>query len=271
MKDITALLIELEPQIRLGTFVGVLLTMMVWERAAPLRALRQSLTLRWSGNLGIAAISATFTRLAAPIIPAGVAAMASANNWGLLNLIDTLGWLAFLVSLLALDALIYAQHRAFHAIPILWRLHRVHHADLELDATTGLRFHPIEIILSLVIKSGAIIILGAPVAAVIMFEVILNAAAMFNHANVAITPTIDRWLRLVVVTPLMHRVHHSVVQAETDRNFGFFLPWWDYIFATYQAAPSAGYKDMIVGLPAFRSPRESRLDSLLIQPFRVER
>ncbi len=270
MSDITARLLTFEPQIRLGAFIGVLLAMMLWERAAPLRALSQSLMLRWSGNLGIAAVSTLAARLAAPIIPAGVAAVAASNGWGLFNLIALPAWLTFGATLLVLDALIYAQHRAFHAIPLLWRLHRMHHADLELDTTTGLRFHPFEILLSLLIKAAAVLALGAPILAVIVFEIILNATAMFNHGNVRIPPGIDRWLRLIVVTPLMHRVHHSIVRTETDSNFGFNLPWWDRIFGTYKSAPAAGYLDMVVGLPGFRSPGASRLDRLLIQPFSRE-
>ena len=267
MSDMTASLLEFEPQIRLGAFVGILLTMMIWERVVPLRALRQSLALRWSGNLGIAAVSTLAARLAAPIIPAGVAAVAASNDWGLFNIIALPTWLTFVVSLLALDALIYTQHRVFHAVPLLWRLHRMHHADLELDTTTGLRFHPLEILLSLLIKAVAVLALGAPVLAVI----VLNATAMFNHGNVRIPLPLDRWLRLIVVTPLMHRVHHSIVREETDSNFGFNLPWWDRIFGTYRPAPAAGYADMIVGLPVFRSSDDSRLDRLLIQPFTTER
>ncbi len=270
MSDISPLLIKFEPHIRLGAFVGVLLAMMLWERVVPLRALHQNLVLRWSGNLGIAAISTLTARIAGPIIPAAVAVIAASNGWGLFHLIDMSAWLAFGMSLLALDALIYVQHRLFHAIPLLWRLHRMHHADLELDTTTGLRFHPFEILLSLLIKAAAVLALGAPVLAVIVFEIILNATAMFNHANIRIPPAVDRWLRLVVVTPFMHRVHHSIIREETDSNFGFNLPWWDRIFGTYRPAPAAGYIDMVVGLPVFRTAGASRLDRLLIQPFRKE-
>jgi sterol desaturase/sphingolipid hydroxylase (fatty acid hydroxylase superfamily) len=271
MNNLSTSFLELEPQIRLGTFVGILLAMMVWERAAPLRALQQSLATRWSGNLGVAAISTLLARLVSPIAPAAVAALAATKGWGFFHLVEVPIWLALGLSILLLDGIIYAQHRVFHAVPILWRLHRMHHTDLELDATTALRFHPLEILLSLLVKIAAVLLLGAPVVAVIAFEIILNATAMFNHSNVRIPHTIDRWLRLVVVTPLMHRVHHSVVGDETNSNFGFNLPWWDRLFGTYRAAPAAGYENMIVGLSVFRSPEASRLDRLLIQPFTAER
>ena len=271
MNDLSTSILEFEPQIRLGAFVGILLAMMVWERALPLRSLQQSLAIRWSGNLGIAAISTLLARFVSPIAPAAVAVLAATKGWGFFHLVDVPVWLAFGLSVLSLDFMIYVQHRIFHAVPILWRLHRMHHSDLELDATTALRFHPLEILLSLLIKIVAVLALGAPVLAVVVFEVILNATAMFNHSNVRIPHTIDRWLRLVVVTPLMHRVHHSVVNEETNSNFGFNLPWWDRLFGTYRAAPAAGYEGMVVGLSVFRAPKESRLDQLLIQPFTAER
>lgn len=271
MTEFSAALLTFEPQIRLGAFFGILLAMMIWERAVPLYSLRQSLTLRWTGNLGIAALSTLLARLFAPIAPTGAALLAASEDWGFFHLIDTPLWLAVGLSILVLDAVIYFQHRAFHAIPLFWRLHRMHHADLELDATSGLRFHPIEILFSLLIKVGAVIALGAPAAAVIAFEIILNATAMFNHSNARIPLKVDRWLRWIVVTPLMHRVHHSIAREETDSNFGFNLPWWDRLFGTYRAAPSVGYDDMIVGLPVFRKPDASRLDRLLVQPFISER
>ncbi len=271
MNDFSTTLLELEPEIRLGSFLGTLFAMMVWERAAPLRALHESFATRWGGNLGIAAISTLLARLIAPIAPTGAALVATSNGWGVFHLIDTPSWFAFGASILILDAVIYFQHRAFHAVPFLWRLHRMHHADLELDTTTGLRFHPLEIFLSLFIKVGAVLALGAPALAIVAFEIILNATALFNHSNVHIPFALDRGLRLVVVTPLMHRVHHSAARDETDSNFGFSLPWWDWMFGTYRSVPAAGYTDMTVGLPVFRHPRASRLDRLLIQPFVAER
>jgi sterol desaturase/sphingolipid hydroxylase (fatty acid hydroxylase superfamily) len=163
---------------------------------------------------------------------------------------------------------IYAQHYVFHHVPVLWRLHRMHHADLDIDVTTGLRFHPFEILLSMVIKVAVVIAAGIPVLAVLLFEVVLNATSMFNHSNVAMPGWLDRILRLIVVTPDMHRVHHSVVRRETDSNFGFNLPWWDRLFRTYQAQPAAGHDGMTIGLPIFRNPSELRIDQLLTQPFR---
>jgi len=267
----TASLLAIEPQLRLAAFVGVLLAMAAWEVAAPLRPLRQPRASRWPGNLGVVAVSTLLVRLLVPVVPVGAAMAVAARGGGLLNWTTLPGWLDFVIAFVALDLVIYAQHRAMHAVPLLWRLHRMHHADLELDATTGLRFHPLEIIVSLIIKLAAVVALGAPVAAVMIFEIVLNATSMFNHANVRIPVPIDRWLRLLVVTPLMHRVHHSIERRETDSNFGFNLPWWDRLLGTYRAAPAAGYDAMVIGLAAFRDPGASRLDQLLAQPFMPEK
>jgi len=163
---------------------------------------------------------------------------------------------------------IYAQHVAFHAVPVLWRLHRMHHADLEFDVTTGVRFHPVEIVLSMLIKFGAVAMIGAPALAVLIFEVLLNATSMFSHSNVRLPERIDRGLRWIVVTPDMHRVHHSTEQRETDSNFGFNLPWWDRLFGTYRAQPEAGHETMKLGLSVFRDRGDLRLDRMLLQPFR---
>jgi sterol desaturase/sphingolipid hydroxylase (fatty acid hydroxylase superfamily) len=177
-------------------------------------------------------------------------------------------WASVLVAVMALDLAIYLQHVLFHAVPALWRLHRMHHADQEIDVTTGARFHPIEILLSMGIKLGVVAALGAPAAAVLIFEVLLNATAMFNHSNVRMPTWLDRGLRWVVVTPDMHRVHHSIVARETNSNFGFNLPWWDRLFGTYRGQPAAGHDAMIVGIEQFREPAEQRLDRMLTQPFR---
>ena len=195
-------------------------------------------------------------------------ATAEAQGIGLLRWLGAPGWLAVPASVALLDLAIYLQHRVFHAVPWLWRLHRVHHADLELDATTGLRFHPIEILLSMAIKIGVVVALGAPALAVLIFEVLLNAGSLFSHANIALPRRLEGWLRALIVTPEMHRVHHSVVRAETDSNFGFCLSWWDRLLGTYRAAPAAGLDGMTVGIGAFRDPAELRLDRLLTQPFR---
>ncbi len=271
MDDFSADLLKLEPQIRFGAFITMLILVMIWESRIPFRGLKQSRAMRWVGNLGVAVFGTILAKLVLPLIPTGGAVIAANKDWGLFHVVAAPEWIAIVLSVLVLDAVIYTQHRVFHAVPLFWRLHRMHHADLELDATSGLRFHPIEILLSVVIKILAVIALGAPVIAVVIFEIILNATSIFNHSNVRIPPAVDKWLRLFVVTPLMHRVHHSTVRAETDSNFGFNLPWWDRLFGTYKPAPAVGYEAMTVGLPAFRSENDSRLDRLLIQPFISER
>ena len=200
--------------------------------------------------------------------PAELALVAEARGFGLLNVIRLPDWLALLVSVLVLDLAIYLQHVLFHAVPALWRLHRMHHADLEFDVTTGLRFHPIEIALSMLIKFAVVAAIGAPALSVLVFEVLLNATSMFNHANMRIPTWIDRVLRWLVVTPDMHRVHHSIVARETNSNFGFNLPWWDRLFGTYRDQPAAGHRDMTIGIEQFREPGEQRLDRMLTQPFR---
>ncbi|MCB5944666.1 sterol desaturase family protein [Acidocella sp. KAb 2-4] len=222
---------------------------------------------RWPGNLGIAALGALAVKLAFPVAALGVAALAARACWGVLNLASMPEGLKIVTAVLALDFAIYIQHRVFHAVPVLWRLHRMHHADLDLDVTSGARFHPLEIMLSMLIKMGVVLLIGAPPLAVLLFEIILNATAMFNHSNLALPPALDGVLRLVLVTPDMHRVHHSVIRAETDSNFGFNVPWWDRLFATYRAQPAQGQLGMMIGLPAFRKPGASRLDALLVQPF----
>jgi sterol desaturase/sphingolipid hydroxylase (fatty acid hydroxylase superfamily) len=197
-----------------------------------------------------------------------MALLASERGWGLLNIFAVPGWLAFLVSLLLLDLAIYLQHVMFHAVPALWRLHRMHHADLEFDVTTGLRFHPIEILLSMALKLAIVVALGPPAIAVLVFEVLLNGTALFNHSNIRIPLGLDRILRLIVVTPDMHRVHHSIHPSETNSNFGFNLPWWDRLLGTYRAQPREGHEGMTIGIEQFRTPRDLWLDQMLIQPLR---
>jgi sterol desaturase/sphingolipid hydroxylase (fatty acid hydroxylase superfamily) len=207
-------------------------------------------------------------RLLFPFAGVGMAFLAQTNGWGLFNLVALPPWLAVPAAVLLLDLIIYGQHVAFHAVPMLWRLHRMHHADLEFDVTTGLRFHPGEIILSMLTKLAAVAVLGAPPLAVLAFEVLLNATSMFNHGNVRIPSGSDRWLRLILVTPDMHRVHHSIDRRETDSNFGFNVPWWDRLFGTYRAQPTLGHAGMTLGIDRFRNPRELWLDRLLLQPLR---
>ncbi|EDP65025.1 Sterol desaturase-like protein [alpha proteobacterium BAL199] len=264
------LLFPHEPTIRLGVFAGIFAVMALWELAAPRRHQKIGRLTRWPGNLGVVAVDTILVRLLFPTAAVGVALLAEARGWGLLALVPAPDWLAVLASVVLLDLAIYLQHRLFHAVPMFWRLHRMHHADLELDVTSGIRFHPVEIVLSMVIKLGVVAALGAPAVAVLVFEVLLNASSMFNHSNVRLPQSLDRVLRWVLVTPDMHRVHHSIVRRETDSNFGFNLPWWDRLFATYRAQPEAGHLGMTIGIPQFRDPGELRLDRMLLQPLRAD-
>lgn len=262
------LILSNEPMIRMGFFLGILLAMAIWEVAAPRRRREIPRLLRWSSNLGVVVIDTLLVRLTFPIVAAGLAIVAEQRGWGLFNIFDAPAWIAFVVSVLALDLAIYLQHVMFHAVPALWRLHRMHHADLEFDVTTGLRFHPIEILLSMVIKLAVVAALGPPAVAVLVFEVLLNATAMFNHSNIAIPPAIDRVLRMIVVTPDMHRVHHSIHPSETNSNFGFNLPWWDRLLGTYRPQPREGHETMTIGIEQFRTRRDLWLDRMLVQPLR---
>lgn len=264
----TDLLLANEPLIRMAFFLGILLAMALWEVAAPRRRREIPRLLRWSNNLGVVVIDTLLVRLTFPIVAVGLAMMAQERGWGLFNIFDVPAWLAFFLSVLALDLAIYLQHVMFHAVPTLWRLHRMHHADLEFDVTTGLRFHPIEILLSMGIKLAVVAALGPPAVAVLVFEVLLNATAMFNHSNIRIPPAIDRVLRLIVVTPDMHRVHHSIHPSETNSNFGFNLPWWDRLLGTYRPQPRDGHEAMTIGIEQFRTRRDLWLDRMLIQPAR---
>jgi sterol desaturase/sphingolipid hydroxylase (fatty acid hydroxylase superfamily) len=223
---------------------------------------------RWPNNIGVVVVDTLLARVVAPTGAVGFGVFAEARGWGFFHHVSLPGWLQFATALILLDLTIYLQHRVFHFVPVLWRLHRMHHADLDIDVTTGARFHPIEILLSLGIKFCVIVALGAPALAVLVFETSLNATSMFNHSNVRMPRAVERILRCVVVTPDMHRVHHSIVRRETDSNFGFNFPWWDRLFRTYRPQPEAGHKGMIIGIEQFRDPRELRLDRMLAQPFR---
>lgn len=259
-----------EPLIRFAFFLGVFAVVAVWEAMAPRRTRTLPRRIRWPSNLGIVALNTALVRLLLPTTAVAFALAGEQRGWGLLAAIDLPRWAAVVLAVVALDLAIYLQHVLFHAVPILWRLHRMHHADLDIDVTTGARFHPIEIGLSMGLKLGAIAALGAPAEAVLAFEILLNATAMFNHANLSLPESVDRGLRWLVVTPDMHRVHHSIVRRETDSNFGFNLPWWDRLFGTYRAQPAAGHEAMTIGIEQFRCPREQRLDRLLTQPFRTD-
>ena len=256
-----------EAAIRLGFFFGILAAMAAWEVAAPRRAPTVSKAVRWYSNLGIVAVNAVLVRVFVPIPPIAVAALAEDRGWGVLNLVDPLPWVSVAAAVVVLDLAVYLQHVMFHAVPVLWRLHRMHHADLDFDVTTGARFHPVEILLSAAIKMAVVALLGAPVAGVLIFEVVLNATSLFNHGNVRLPTGADRVLRLFVVTPDMHRVHHSIVAGETNSNFGFNLPWWDRLAGTYKDQPAAGHPGMTIGLTEFRDPSALHLHRLLVQPF----
>jgi sterol desaturase/sphingolipid hydroxylase (fatty acid hydroxylase superfamily) len=266
--SVTDYIIEHEVTIRLGFFFTVFAIMAAWEINSPRRILTVSKALRWLNNIGLVFLNSFILRLIFPAAAVGIAAFASDNDWGLLNYFELPLALAVVLSVVALDLVIYLQHVLIHAVPTLWRLHRVHHADLDFDVTTGSRFHPIEIILSMLIKFATIAALGPPIVAVVIFEVVLNAMAMFNHANVRLPLVLDRWLRLIVVTPDMHRVHHSVEDNETNSNFGFNLSLWDRIFGTYIDQPRAGHEGMTIGIHTYRDPLQvSRLPGMLTLPF----
>lgn len=257
-----------ESLLRLAVAFGFLAAMALWELAAPMRRAELPRVLRWSNNLALVAVDAVIVRLVFPFTLAAFASGLEARGWGLFNLMLLPGWLEFLLALLLLDLAIWAQHLVFHHVPILWRLHRMHHSDPDFDVTTGLRFHPVEILLSMAVKVVVIAALGAPALAVLVFEVVLNASSLFNHSNIRLPAPVDRLLRQVIITPDMHRVHHSEIRAETDSNFGFNVPWWDRIFGTYRAQPAKGQEGVTFGIGKFQSPREARLDRLLTQPLR---
>ncbi|MBE9559828.1 MAG: sterol desaturase family protein [Proteobacteria bacterium] len=268
MIDINEFIMSNEAVIRLSFFLSIFVVMATWEFIAPRRVLTVSKIVRWTNNLGLVFLNTIILRLLFPAAAVGMAAFASEQGWGLLNYYDVPAMLAVIVSVVVMDFIIYLQHVMVHAIPVLWRLHRVHHADLDYDVTTGARFHPIEIILSMLIKFTTIVLLGPPVVAVVIFEVVLNATAMFNHSNVRLNLVVDKWLRLLVVTPDMHRVHHSVEDDETNSNFGFSLPWWDRLFGTYRDQPRGGHENMTIGIRTFREPKmTSWLSGMLVMPF----
>ena len=257
-----------EVTIRLGFFFGVFAIMALWEIKAPRRTLTISKAIRWANNLGLVFFNSFILRLIFPAAAVGVAAFAADNGWGLLNHFEVSFLPAVVLSVVAMDFVVYLQHVLVHAVPTLWRLHRVHHADLDYDVTTGARFHPIEIIISMLIKFATIVVLGPPLVAVVIFEVVLNAMAMFNHANVRLPLPLDRVLRLIVVTPDMHRVHHSVEDNEANSNFGFNLSIWDRIFGTYIDQPRDGHEGMTIGIHQYREPKQvSWLPGMLALPF----
>ncbi len=259
---------QYEPQIRLACFLAVFALMALWELAAPRRAQTFAKGARWSANLGLAVLDTFVVRLAFPVAAVGMAELAATRGWGLFNIVHAPYWLAFAGAFAALDFIVFAQHVLFHYVPFFWRFHRVHHADVDLDVSSGLRFHPSEIALSMCIKLAAAALLGPPIAAVVAFEIALNATSLFNHSNVRIPAVLDRALRLVLVTPDMHRVHHSVINTETNSNFGFNLPWWDRFCGTYIPQPRGGHTGMTIGLSQFRDRADQRLAALLLMPLK---
>ncbi len=256
-----------ELALRLAVFFGVFIIMALWEVIAPKRKLTVSKAERWFNNLSIIVIDNLLLYLLAPAIAITTAFAVQRAGWGLLNYLHMSFWPSVIISVLFLDMVIYLQHLMFHAVPLLWRFHMMHHADLDIDVTTGLRFHPVEILISMGIKIAAISVIGAPVLAVLIFEIVLNGTSMFNHSNVRMPYNMDRLLRLLVVTPDMHRVHHSVTIRETNSNFGFNFPWWDRIFGTYRAQPAAGHQGMTIGLAQYRHRSQVTLPRLLVLPF----
>jgi sterol desaturase/sphingolipid hydroxylase (fatty acid hydroxylase superfamily) len=259
-----------EPGIRLAAFIGVLAVMLLWELRAPRRTPLAGNTVRRLNNLALVVLDTALLRLIFPVLAVGLAAQCQARGLGFFNQLSLTAWLAVPLAIILLDLVIYWQHRLFHLIPWFWRLHRVHHADPQFDTTTALRFHPLEIIVSMAIKLAVVALLGPPPLAVLLFEVILNATAMFNHGNVSLPPGIERWVRLVLVTPDLHRIHHSQHGDEMNRNYGFNLSVWDRLFGSFAAQPRDGHDGMTIGLGAFRHSRAQWLDRLLLQPFRTQ-
>lgn len=254
---VTEFILSHEVTIRLGFFFGVFMLMALWEHQAPRRALRLSKPLRWLNNMGLVFFNTLVLRLLFPTAAVGVAAFTQNQGWGLLNYYHLPNVVTIILAVIAMDFVIYLQHVMVHAVPLLWRIHRVHHADLDYDVTTGARFHTIEIILSMLIKFATIIVLGAPVVAVIIFEVLLNAMAMFNHGNVGLPKSLDIFLRWLIVTPDMHRIHHSVEDDEANSNFGFNLSWWDRLFGTYREQPRGGQHGFTIGIHNWRNSKDT--------------
>ena len=256
-----------ETLIRLTGFFTIFILMAGWEIAAPLRPQTTSKTKRWVSNLTLVFLNTFIVRLIFSTTAVGMALLASINQWGILNLLEWPQWLKLVTAILTLDLALYLQHLMFHAVPLLWRFHMMHHADLDVDVTTGARFHPIEIMISMVIKLAVVFLIGAPSLAILTFEVVLNGTSMFNHSNVRMPRRIDRFLRWWLVTPDMHRIHHSVIREETNSNFGFNLPWWDRLLGTYRADPAKGQTGMTIGLYQFRNPARLSLPWMLALPF----
>ncbi len=258
---------EYEALIRISSFAIVLVLLLVWERLAPRRPLSQPRMVRWWANIGLILWGTVLVRFVFPTAAVGIAVMVEQNGWGLLNYIQLPYAARVLVAFVLLDTSVYFQHVMFHVLPLLWRFHRVHHTDLDLDVSTGVRFHPVEILISMLVKFMTIAALGAPMLAVVIFEIVLNASSMFTHSNIRMPALMERVIRWVFVTPDMHRIHHSVSENETNSNFGFNISLWDRLFGTYRHAPRLGQEDMVLGLDNFHEPRWQSLRGLLYLPF----
>lgn len=255
--------------IRIAIALSLFTAMIAWERLLPRRKLILSRGQRWPVNLGLAAFNIVIMRLTIGGLAYAGAVYATEQHYGLLNLLPAPSWLAITLSLLILDFAIYSQHVASHQWPWLWRLHQVHHTDMEFDTTTAVRFHPLEIMVSMVFKVLVIILLGAHPAAVVAFEIILNGAALFNHSNIELPETWDKKLRWLIVTPDMHRIHHSTLPAETDSNYGFSISCWDRLCRTYTAQPKSPQTEMAIGLTAYRNHEELNFVKLLLLPLQT--
>jgi len=268
ISSIENFVLEREAVIRLGCFAAIFVVMMCWEVLAPKRVLSVSRLQRWSNNLGLLLLNSLVLRLLFPAAAVGIAYAAAEAGWGLFNWLTLPFWIEVIAAVLLLDLAIYLQHLLMHRVPLLWRLHRVHHADLDIDMTTGSRFHTLEILLSMLIKSAVIFLLGPALLAVLIFEALLNGMAIFNHANVRLPLPLDRVLRLLLITPDVHRVHHSILLRETNSNYGFNLSIWDRLFRSYRAQPEKGHDGMTIGIPGFRDARQvDRLPGMLALPF----
>ncbi|TNE56665.1 MAG: sterol desaturase family protein [Alphaproteobacteria bacterium] len=268
MEGLSAQLQSYEGPIRLGAFVIIFAGIALWEYFSPRRQLAATRLERWPGNVGLNIVSNLFLRIAVPLLAVDAALYVEENGTGLLQWLALPYWVQFVLAIVLLDCVIYWQHVFFHQVPLLWRLHRVHHTDTGFDATTSLRFHPIEILLSMFIKIFFVVLIGAPVAAVILFEVILNGAALFNHGNIQLPDRVDGLLRKLIVTPDMHRVHHSIRPREYNSNFGFNLSIWDRLFKTYHAQPGEGHDRMTIGQREYQTPETRGLLFMLLLPFR---
>ena len=258
---------QYESYIRLSSFLGLYALLTIWEISSPKRKLEHARRLRWVSNFGLIIISSILVRFIFPTAAVGIALLVEKNQWGLLYYFDLSVVMHFVIAFILMDLSLYFQHVMFHALPLFWRFHRVHHTDLDFDITTGLRFHPFEMVISILIKFMTITALGVPVLAVVIFEIILNAASMFSHSNIKIISSIERIVRWFIVTPDMHRIHHSVSENETNSNFGFFISVWDRLFGTYTKEPNAGHKDMEIGLHNFRESKWQDLRWLIYLPF----